>query len=449
MRIENRRMKIAALLGFFVACMAMFFFLYRSAGGSLPFTSKYEAKVLLPTSFNLVPNGDVRRAGVKIGKVTDITNEGGAGLVTFELDDDQAPIYKNATVLLRTKTLVGENYLDLNPGTKTAGKLDDGGTISLQQATKRGEAVQLDQILDTLNPATRREIRRNLDGLGPGFGGHGDDANRLFAALKPTVVQGGIVARILADQKSKVADLVDNAAKTMQAFGDRTAQVRTLARQAKTTAQTVAGRDQEFQSAINELDPTLRQARSSVNKLAGFSGRATPVIHDMSVASAGLTPLMKDLRPAAYLGRQIFDQIPPLTKNLDPLLTQLKGFSPKLQGMIQPLDSVLRQANPALDYLTPYQRDIGAFFGNVGSAVDYQDNHSNLARVFALLGPNNVAGILTDSERKALNALIKAGVGTFFQDPRNNGYPKPGTGGKPNLESNYKQVQPDKASVGG
>jgi phospholipid/cholesterol/gamma-HCH transport system substrate-binding protein len=447
MRIEHRAAKLTVLGLFLLACLTMFFFLYRSAGGSLPFQDQYEVKAVLPTSFNIVPNSDVRRAGVKIGKVTDITNRGPNGLVTMQIDKDKAPLYRDATVLLRTKTLVGENYIDVKPGNPKTGKLDKGSTVPIERA---GEAVQLDQILDTLDSETRAEIRKNLDGLGPGFDGRGEDVNRLFAAMRPTIVQGGIVAGILRNQKGQVGRLVDNAGELLRAFGDRTQQVRVLARQAKTTAQVVAARDKEFGAAIDELEPTLRQAQFSVDKLGGFSTRATPVFRNLRVASTGLTPLFKDLRPAAYLGRQLFGEIPGLSKNLDPTLSSLKRFSPRLERAIQPIDSVVRQANPFLEYVTPYQREIGAFFGNVGSAVDIQDNISNMAHLLLLFGPSNFPGVLTENEQRAVKALIDAGaIGKFYNVPKHNSYPKPGSGVHPSQESAFKAVGPDPASVGG
>ena len=52
-----------------------------------------EALAAVPDAFQLVNNADVRRAGVKIGKVTSVTDTNGHSLVGFELQSGQAPVY--------------------------------------------------------------------------------------------------------------------------------------------------------------------------------------------------------------------------------------------------------------------------------------------------------------------------------------------------------------------
>ena len=71
----------------------------------------------------------------------------GAGLVTFELEDGSvAPIYNDATVAPRIKTLVGETYIDLDPGTPQAGAVKNGGTLAVDHAQ---EVTALEEILST------------------------------------------------------------------------------------------------------------------------------------------------------------------------------------------------------------------------------------------------------------------------------------------------------------
>ena len=440
MRIEHRGAKIFALVLFALVCVLTFLYLFTSAGGKLRLSSPYTAKTVVPTAFQLVQNGDVRLAGVKVGVVQDIESQGENGLVTFELEEEHVPLYKDATVLVRTKTLVGENYLDITRGSPRAGELEDGGTLPLEQA---GEAVQLDEVLDSLDEETRVEVRRNLDGLAPGLDGRGEDFNRVFAAMRPTVEDGGVVAGILRRQKTQLASVLDDTATVMSAFAERTEQVRTLARQAKRTAEVVADRDEQFGEAIEELDPTLRQAQFSVGKLGSFSGRATPVMTDLKVAANDLEPLMRDLRPAAFLARKLFQDIPPLTRNLDPLLGELRDFAPAFEKAIGPLDSFLRETNPALEFFAPFEREFGSFFANAGSANEYYDSIGALGRVHAMIGPTSIKGVLTPAEKKALNALLETGGITEFFGTKHNAYPLPDTVQKPDERSAFRRVVPD------
>jgi phospholipid/cholesterol/gamma-HCH transport system substrate-binding protein len=436
MRIENRGAKILAIALFALLCVATLAVLYKQAGGNIRLSTPYTIRTVVPTAFQLVPNGDVRRAGVKVGKVTDIKSRGDNGVVTIELDDETAPVYRDAAVQIRTKTLVGENYLDIDPGTPRAGRIPDGGLLPLERAS---EAVQLDEILDSLDERTKAEVRRNLDGLGSGLDGRADELNRLFAAMRPTVADGGRVTRVLRAQKEPLAAVIDDTAKVMSAFAQRTEQVRTLARQAKVTAEAVRARDEQFGDAIRQLAPTLEQAKTSVAKLGSFSGRATPVMRDLRFAMGDLQPVATQLRPAARASRALFDEIPGLTDRLDPLLTQLRGFSKRLTPAVGPLDGFLRQVNPALTYFAPYEKEFGAFFGNVKAANARYDAVGALGRVMVMYDPSTIRQI-SPSARKALEAVMDAGLISPFYKTNTNAYPKPGTVDNPGTESNFRRV---------
>lgn len=117
MRVANLKFKLFALAAFTAVCVGIFVYLYGAAGGNLRLSTPYTVKVDVPDAFQLVNNADVRRAGVKVGRVIDVTDVAGHSRVTIELKDEHAPIHQDARVLVRTKTLVGENYLALEPGT--------------------------------------------------------------------------------------------------------------------------------------------------------------------------------------------------------------------------------------------------------------------------------------------------------------------------------------------
>ncbi|MCW3012702.1 MAG: hypothetical protein JWO90_3106 [Solirubrobacterales bacterium] len=436
MRIDNRGGKIFGLALFTVVCLGIFVYLFQAAGGRLRVNQPYTVKALVPSAFQLTYNGDVRMAGVKVGQISKITNKGAYGVVSMELEDERAPLAKDSTVQVRTKTLVGENYMEIVPGKQTAGPLENGGTLPIEQAK---DAIQLDEILDTLDAGTRREVQRNLDGLGPGVKGRGADINRLFAALPPTATQGDRTLGLLKAQRAQVAAIVDNTGAVMQAFADRTQQVRTLARQGKATAIAVRDRDEQFGAALRELPPTLERARSSVANLASFATNATPVMRDLSVAFKDLTPVMRDLTPAARSTRELFDELPPFLDVVDPALEQLSPFAEQLRPAVGSTDAFLRQVNPALEFLQPYREELGSFFPNAGSAVDATDAVGHLGRVHAVIAPSSFTG-LDANTKKALDALIAAGGLSQLVGEKVNGYPRPGTVGEPDTKSNFRQV---------
>lgn len=427
MRVAHLRAKLFAVGVFAVVCVGIFVYLFGAAGGKLRLGSPYEVTVRVPNAFQLVPNADVRAAGVKIGTVNAIESDGPEARVEIELKDEHAPIHRDARVLVRTKTLVGENYLDLEPGTAAAGRIPDRGTLPLRNSE---DAVQLDQILSAMDGPTRASVRANLQNLGGGLRGRGGDLNRLFAAARPTVATGGRALALLDDQRAEVGRIIDNTGAVMTAIGDRREDVRTLATSAKRTAEVVATRDARLRELFEQLPATLEQARSSTARLGSFSARATPVTRDLRAAARDLGPVMRDLGPAAAGGRLLLRDVPPLLRVADPLLARLSPFTTAATPAVRGLDDVLRQVNPALRHLKPYSRDMGAFFPNLGSAVGTRDAVGNVARVQLQFGESSFSG-LGATARRALDALIEAGGLTEVHQIRSDAYPEPGTIGAP------------------
>ena len=112
---------------------------------------------LFPEATQLADEADVRVAGVSIGKVRelDLDGPGNATVATLEIKPSYAPVSSDARAMLRQKTLLGETYVELTTGSQTAKPLADGGRLS----TRRVKAtVELDEILDTLDPYTRNGL---------------------------------------------------------------------------------------------------------------------------------------------------------------------------------------------------------------------------------------------------------------------------------------------------
>ncbi|MCW3041723.1 MAG: hypothetical protein JWM31_3628 [Solirubrobacterales bacterium] len=427
MRVDHLRGKVIALIGFVAICLFLFVYLYTQAGGRVRLNQPYKLNALVPDALNIVNNSDVRKDGVKIGRVRDIEPQGQDSKLTFEIEKkDQAPLYNNATVRVRTKTLVGESYLDVDPGDPRTGKLADKATLPL---TAAAEVTPLERILSTLDRKTRIEVRRNLDGIGVGLDGHGQDLNKLFGAVNPTVANAGTLARILQPQRTQLAALIGNTGEVLQAFGERTDAFRSLAVDAKTTAEAVVDRDNRLRESLKEIPATLDRAQTSVNKLASFSTTATPVVRSLKLSSRQLSPAIRDLAPVAKNTRVLFKELTPFLAKVDPLLTQLAPATKKLQTVVRPLDAMLRQAGPTLSFFRPYTQEFGSFFSNVGAIIADKDAYGYQGRVLTTIGPDQLTNLTPEAAAIVHQLMTTASLGAL--KTRANSYPKPGTVGAP------------------
>jgi phospholipid/cholesterol/gamma-HCH transport system substrate-binding protein len=195
---------------------------------------------------------------------------------------------------------------------------------------------------------------------------------------------------------------------------------------------------------IEELPPTLDQARTTATRLGSFSGRATPVIRDIRRAAPDLSAAVRYLRPAAGYARLLFAQVPPLEPRLKPMLHRLRTFSVNGQQLAISTGDILRQLDPFVAYLRPFKPELGAMFANVGAATDFPDALGNTARTHLVFSDSTYSGASPDM-RKLIDALVAVGGATVAPREGTNPYPAPGSGEKPEpFKGPYPRVQPER-----
>jgi phospholipid/cholesterol/gamma-HCH transport system substrate-binding protein len=141
---------------------------------TLPFGNPYELHAVFQNAANIRADSPVRIAGVNVGKVESVESvcedgqngdcESNYSEVTFTVDSDGQPIRSDAQVEIRPRIfLEGNFFLDLRPGSPSADHLSSGDTIPVTQTST---AVQLDQILTSLQAPDRANLQKLLQGYG-------------------------------------------------------------------------------------------------------------------------------------------------------------------------------------------------------------------------------------------------------------------------------------------
>ena len=100
----------------------------------------------------------------------------------IEINRQFAPRPADTRATLRQKTLLGETYIELSPGSPSAPKLPDGGTLPQGQVAP---TVQLDQIFSSFDPTTRRAFETWMQQGGIALTNRGEQFNQALAELYP------------------------------------------------------------------------------------------------------------------------------------------------------------------------------------------------------------------------------------------------------------------------
>ena len=116
--------RILAMVIFAMSCFGLLLYLWLAFGGPVPLKPQsYRVEAAFPEAATLAQEADVRIAGVSVGRVKtkELNDEDGTikpnTIVEFEIKDEYAPIPANTQAMLRQKTLLGETYVELTPGT--------------------------------------------------------------------------------------------------------------------------------------------------------------------------------------------------------------------------------------------------------------------------------------------------------------------------------------------
>ncbi|HET9074180.1 MAG TPA: MlaD family protein [Solirubrobacteraceae bacterium] len=437
---QRRRFQGFVLLVFTLVCAGVFVLLLHIAGGT-NLASKYTFDAVVPNAIQLVPGANVREAGVNVGTVRAISNRGDSAVIGIALNKKYAPVFRDGTVRVATKTLVGENYIDLNPGDKVAGAVPPNGVLPISQAQT---AVQLDQILSTFTPARQARVRRLLAGLGGGLNGHAAQLNATLDALSGAVTDAGPVAQAISDQSQQLAAFTGDLGSVLNALAQRSTQIQQFVTAGTATARTVAARDAALRADLAALPPTISTVSSVGRHLAAVGASANPVLDNLGAALGDLTPALRNLPTAGAATVTALHRLAQVTPTASRLIDALRSFAPSLSTDVNPLAHVVNQLRPLVSYLGPYAKDMDAMLYDMDSVGLTSDANGILASLVPVESTSSIQNA-TPAQKQLIKALLGSGLAQMLGEAGVNNYPAPGTADTPQpLSTSYPVLKPDR-----
>jgi phospholipid/cholesterol/gamma-HCH transport system substrate-binding protein len=373
-RAEERRLmqkqapsvgRVAVMAGFALSCFGLILFLWLAFGGPIPLKPKgYRFTVSFNEAGQLAQEADVRISGVSVGKVKLIEPDARTGEsdATIELDERYAPLPNDTRATLRQKTLLGETYVALTPGTRGAGTVPEGGRLP---AGRVAPTVELDEIFRVFDERTRDAFRSWMDQLAVASQGRGADINAALGELAPFAQDTNTLLRILNAQQPTVRRLVADTGTVFDALSERDGQLRSLIENANRVFATTAARDRELADTFRVLPTFERESTLTVRRLAAFARTANPLVTQLRPAAREFSPTLTNLSALAPDVRALFRDLDPLIDASERGLPALERFDDELHPLLGETDEPLRQLNPILGFVGAYPRELTAFFGNV------------------------------------------------------------------------------------
>jgi len=361
--------RIAAMVGFTLSVAALLMFLWTAFGGTLPLRPEgYRFKAAFPEASLLVKEADVRMAGVNIGKVKskELGRGGRSTVVEIELDDRFAPIGQDARAILRQKSLLGETYVEITPGSPRAKKLDDGGTLPHANVD---DTVELDEVFRVFDPKTRVAFQRWLHEAGIVTSGRWTrDFNDSLGSAAPFFEGGADLLSPLAEQEVALRQVFRDTGRVFDAVSREDGQLRGLITGGDATFGALASRDDALAETFQVFPTFLRETRSTVRRLEAFARNTDPLVRDLSEPARDLAPTLRDLGDLSPDLEKLFRNIHPLVRVSRTGVPAAERFLNGAEPVLEATHVFMPELNPILSYLG-FSREQLAQFISVGGAA--------------------------------------------------------------------------------
>jgi phospholipid/cholesterol/gamma-HCH transport system substrate-binding protein len=361
--------RIAAMVGFTLSVAALLIFLWVSFGGTLPLRAEsYRFKAAFPEAGLLVKEADVRMAGVNIGKVKqkELGPGGRSTLVTMEIDHRFAPIGRDAHAILRQKSLLGETYVEITPGSRGAPRLADGGMLANAQVDK---SVELDEVFRVFDPATRRAFQQWLHEAGIVTSGtFARDFNDSLGNAAPFFTGGAKLLRPLAEQEVALRRVFRDTGRVFHAVSREDGQLSGLITNGNATFGALASRDDALAETFQIFPTFLRETRATVRRLEAFAKNTDPLVRDLAQPARDLAPTLRDLGALSPDLENLFNHFHPLVRASRTGVPAATRFLRGAEPVLEATHVFMPELNPILSYLS-FARGQLAQFITVGGAA--------------------------------------------------------------------------------
>jgi len=356
--------RVLTMIAFAASCVGLLLFLWISFGGTSSLGVRgYEISAEFAQATELGSQADVRISGVDVGKVIGVSLDRKTGLTraVMEIDPQFAPRPADTRAILRQKTLLGETYIELSPGAPTGRKLPDGATLPRGQIAP---TVQLDQILSTFDPATRRAFETWMQQQGTALTGRGEDLNAALAELYPFATNVDSVLAVLRRDGAATSTLLNDGGQVFSAIAHSPAALQQLIVNANGAFSATAAQSTALAQTIRAFPPFLLATRATVDRVARFAQTTKPLVDELRPAAVQLTPALKSLAVLAPQLKSLLVDVGPLAHASSTGIPALERFLDDSVPLLTRAKPYLGGVIPVIDYIDTYRREIAGFFAN-------------------------------------------------------------------------------------
>ena len=436
--MDHRIPKTRLIVGIVCGVLALITFIYlnlafegpsvlRSLGGERhEYVAIFDDTEVLPTK------QPVLLRGLEVGKIraVEYNHDDATATVEFTLDDDYVPIYKDASAIIGERTVLGDPYMALDPGTEAAGELsDDGGEVEALAS------VDFDEALDFLDEEGRVHTRSILDELRVATRSDrgAEQLNQSVGELTRVTTELRTLTRALSGQEEDIAGLVADASTVFSELGSREAAIRTLVASGRVTLDALAANTTSLAEGLRQTPPLLDEGRQVLALARPLIESAGPLVRELDRAAPKLSPILAELPSLSADTVEIVSELSGI-----PTLRKLLDVVSFVGPAVPELEAAARNVVALLQFSAKHRKGTASFFANLADSGSSGDVNGNWLRTAAIFEP----AFILDEEIPATcfpedDVAPNGGVCS-------NAYPEPGDAldNEPFEPGSYERIEP-------
>jgi len=341
-------------------------------------------KIMFDNAFGLTRGGDFRVGGVNAGQTTafDVVKKKGEppkAVVTVEVSKPGfGDFRKDASCEIRPQSLIGEYYVDCQPG-KSPEHMAEGGTVPVDQTSS---TIPVDLVNDIMRRPYRERFRLIITELGTGLAGRPHDLQEVLRRAHPGLRETSRVLRILGNQNEVIKNFITDSDTVVNELEKNKQDVVRWIEEAGDTAEISATRRDELRAQFQRFPTFLDELRPTVARLGEMADEQTPLLADLERAAPDLNtfftrigpfaeasrPAVRSLGEMGEVGTKAFNEGKQEVAELNKLAVNAPPFAKPLRQFLQTIDDRKRaiENDPRAKETAPPAPDPTAISGEGG-----------------------------------------------------------------------------------
>ena len=332
----------------------------------------------------------VRIDGAPVGQVESLSlNAQDQVVAKLGIDSSAAPVGRNAQATVRAADLLGEKYVDLQPGNRQDAA-PSGTTIPV---ARTGLAVELDDVLNSIDNPTQTAVRIFINEQGRAFVGRGGDLAATLSVLPTSLDQTGQLLGQFSQDNQALGRLVEESNRVVASVARERHPLGQLVGAAAGTLSTLAAHEQQLGATVARAPATLVSARRALAALEGAAIPLGPAAQGLARTAPPLTATLNALpaltaaaRPTLTTIRNVSPTLTQLGRNATPVVQRLQSLTTELGPFSAALDPVSR----TLDKGTP---DVLGVLEGWARATQGRDGSSHVFRFGLTVSPDTFSSL--------------------------------------------------------